>query len=196
MIRIKEIVNSVFSSKTYIISKRGDDKAWVVDIGDIKPVEEYLNDNHLTVEGVLITHAHFDHIYGLEPLVDLFPSCKVFATEFSKKSLESDKLNLSRYHGKRINYSGDNVVVVHDGDSCVIFNNEPPMCFFETPGHNPGCLTMVMEDFVFTGDAYIPGIPTNTQLPHADKELAIKSVERIIEISAGKRILPGHLINN
>lgn len=196
MIQIKEFVNSIFSSKTYLLSKKGYNKAWLVDIGDIVPVEAYLNANHLTVEGVFVTHAHFDHIYGLESLVELYPKCRVFVTEYSKLSLASDKLNLSRYHGSRINYSNDNVVVVHEGENCILFNEEPPLYFFETPGHNPGCLTMITGDLVFTGDAYIPGIQTNTQLPHANKEMAMKSIDRIIDFSEGKKIYPGHLINN
>lgn len=82
--------------------------------------------------------------------------------------------------------------VVHEGDSMVLFGDEPLMFFHETPGHNPGCLTMRLGDIVFTGDAYIPEVGTNTQLPHADKELAKRSQQRIKIMAEGKRILSGH----
>ena len=194
MIEIHDITNSIFSSKTYILSKKGEDKAWLVDIGDIEPVISYLDERLLYVEGVFLTHAHFDHIYGIESLIKLFPECKVYCTEYAKEALASDKLNLSKYNGTPIKYSGDNVVNVHDGEKFFLFEDEPQMEFFKTPGHNPGCLTMVLGDVVFTGDAYIPGIGVNTIPPKADKELAKVSLERILKLAEGKTVLFGHQI--
>ena len=192
MIEIYDITNSIFTSKTYILSKKGCNKAWLVDIGDVEPVLEYLNEKKLIIKGVFLTHAHFDHIYGLEALVEHFPHCKVYVTEYAKLALASDKLNMSRYHGDRINYDKNNVMVVHEGESMTLFENEPQMVFYETPGHNPGCLTMVMGDAIFTGDAYIPGVGANTRLPRANKEQAKESLERILNLAEGKIVLSGH----
>ena len=195
MIEIHSITNKIFTSKTYIISKHGCDKAWIVDIGDVEPVFEYLNTKHLNVQGVFLTHAHFDHIYGLETLIEHYPHCKVYATEYTKQSLASEKLNLSRYHGDRINYNKNNVIVVCEGESITLFKGEPQMELYETPGHNPGCLTMVMVGSIFTGDAYIPGVGVTCQVPQANKEQAKQSLERIIKLAEGKRLLPGHQVN-
>ena len=182
MIRIHDITNTIFSSKTYILYREGEDKAWLVDIGESGFSRLY----------VFVSHAHFDHIYGLEALVERFPDCKVYCTDYCKEALASEKLNLSKYHGTPIIYTWDNVVIVHEGETLRLFEGEPRMEFYETPGHNPGCLTMVLVDCVFTGDAYIPGIGASTHLPGADKELAKQSEERILELSAGRRILSGH----
>ena len=195
MIQIKEIVNSIFTSKTYILFCEGEIKAWLVDIGDIDPVVSFMQEKGLSVHGVFLTHAHFDHIYGLPELVMRFPQCKVYVAEYAKEALASDKLNMSRYHEMPISYEGDNVVVVHEGDSMNLFEDEPSIEFFETPGHNPGCLTMVLGDKIFTGDAYIPGVGANTQLPHANKEQAQQSLERIRCLAVGRSVLSGHLVN-
>ena len=40
----------------------------VVDPGDSTPVTDYLNQNNLTLAGILITHHHFDHTGGIESL--------------------------------------------------------------------------------------------------------------------------------
>ena len=192
MIQIHDITNSIFTSKTYILFREGEDKAWLVDIGDIEPVLAFLKEKGLWVAGVFISHAHFDHIYGLEALADRFPECKVFCTEDCKEALASEKLNMSKYHGTPISYCRDNMVVVHEGESLRLFDGEPEMEFYETPGHNPGCLTMVIGEMIFTGDAYIPGVGANTKLPKADKELAKQSLERIFKLAEGKRILSGH----
>ena len=195
MIQIHDITNSIFTSKTYILYREGEPEAWLVDIGDVEPVVEFLHEKNLTIEGVLLTHSHFDHIYGLEALVERFSECKVYVTEYAKQALASDKLNMSRYHGTPIKYEKDNVVVVHEGESLTLFEGEPEVVFSETPGHNPGCLTMVMGDMIFTGDAYIPGVGANTRLPRADKELAKISLERILKLAEGRKILSGHQID-
>ena len=158
MIQIKEIVNSIFTSKTYILFCEGEDKVFLVDIGDVEPIVSFLDEKGLTLDGVFLTHAHFDHIYGLPELAKRYPRCKVYLTEYAKEALASDKLNMSRYHETPVTYEGDNVVVVHEGECLNLFEGEPTMEFFETPGHNPGCLTIVLGDKIFTGDAYIPGV--------------------------------------
>lgn len=194
MIDIYDITNSIFTSKTYILFKRGESKAWLVDIGDIEPVLSYLDERHLEVEGLFITHSHFDHIYGIILLLERFPECKVHVTSYAKKDLASDKLNMSKYNDTPVSYDGDNVIVVHEGESLILYEGEPPMVFYETPGHNPGCLTMVMGDVIFTGDAYIPGVGVNTIPPHANKELAKESLHRIMKLAEGKDILSGHYV--
>lgn len=192
VIRIKEIANSIFTSKTYILYKEGCGSAWLVDIGDVEPVLAFLKEKGLTVAGVIITHGHFDHIYGLPSLVERFPACKVYTSEYGKTSLASDKLNMSRYHESSMTYEGDNVVVVHEGDEVRLFEDEPSMVFYETPGHAPGCLAFYTEEYIFTGDAYIPGVKVLSKLPGGNKTVAAESVEKILRLAEGKTICPGH----
>lgn len=195
MLQVKEIVNSVFTSKTYVLYQEGKRKAWLVDIGDIGPVIAFCKDKGIVIEGVFLTHAHFDHIYGLLELLEIFPDCKVYTNDYGKQALASDRMNMSRYHETPIVYDGNNVLLVQDGEEFSLFDNESKMHFFETPGHNPSCLTLVIGDLIFTGDAYIPEIGVNTSLPHADKELAKLSLKKIIELAEGKTILSGHKID-
>ena len=195
MVKIYDITNTIFASKTYILYREGEDESWLVDIGDIEPVLSFLESKNLTVAGVFITHAHFDHIYGLESLVQKFPRCRVYCTEYCQEALASERLNMSRYHGSPINYARNNIVIVNDGMKLQLFENEPWMFFYETPGHNPGCLTMVMSDVIFTGDSFIPGVGANTKVPKADKVLAEQSLKRILELAEGKKILSGHKTN-
>ncbi len=82
--------------------------------------------------------------------------------------------------------------MVREGDEMELFHSKPKMKIYETPGHNPSCLTMVLGEWIFTGDAYIPGVGANTQLPHANKEQANQSLNRILKLSKGKSIFSGH----
>ena len=87
MLQIKEIVNSIFTSKTYIVYKEGENNAWLVDIGDIEPVLDFCKEKGLSLVGVFLTHGHFDHIYGLPALTVYYPSCKVYTTEYGKQGI-------------------------------------------------------------------------------------------------------------
>ena len=194
MIQVEEIVNSIFNSKTYILYNGGENAAWLVDIGDLEPVLDFMESNHLTVKGVFITHGHFDHIYGLIGLVERYPNCTVYSTEFTKKALASSKLNLSRYHDAPFIYGKENIVVLHEGEQVLLFEGEPNVTVYETPGHNPGCMTMVLGNMVFTGDAYIPDVGVNTQLPYSDKALSQASLAKIKLLSLNRTILSGHQI--
>ena len=196
MIHLFEITNSVFNSKTYILYQEGKSTAWMVDVGDIEPLLSFLDEHNLSVKGVFLTHTHFDHIYGLQPLMIRFPSCSIYTTQYGKQGLASDRINMSKYYDliEPITYSGENVITVRDGDTIQLFEGEQCLHFYETPGHNPGCLTMVLGNMIFTGDSYIPGIGVTTNIRYADKEVAQTSLLKIMKLAEGKRIFSGHKI--
>lgn len=195
MIEVFSIVNSVSYSKTYILHTNGCNKVWLIDIGDVEPVFKFLEERKLTVAGVFLTHGHFDHFYGLQSLAEHFPDCKVFATAYTKQAIASVELNLSTKCEKPIRYEGDNVLVVQEGDEFVLFEGEPSIHIYEVPGHNPGCMAMIVGDYIFTGDAYIPGLGVKDFVPYANKEQARQSMERIIKLSEDKMIFAGHQVD-
>lgn len=193
-IRVKHIVNSVFNSRTYILFEEHNPKFWLVDCGDVSSLVELLSSmcgSFFSVKGVLLTHVHYDHIYGLPGLTELFPQLKVYTNDYGKAALANERVNMSRYHEDPINYASDNVIVCSDGDEIELFDGVKALVHY-TPGHNPSCLTFEVFDNLFTGDAYIPGVPVVTNLPGGDKKLYALSVERIHSLSAGKKIWPGH----
>ncbi|MFC7780385.1 hydroxyacylglutathione hydrolase [Legionella taurinensis] len=55
-----------------------------VDPGDSGPVLHYLNDNQLTLEAIVLTHHHFDHVGGVEGLLTTWPNTPVYAPDDSR----------------------------------------------------------------------------------------------------------------
>lgn len=192
MVEVFGIVNSVSNSKTYILHTKGCNKVWLIDIGDVEPVFQFLEDRKLAVAGVFLTHGHFDHFYGLQALEKRFPSCNVYTTSYTKQAIASEELNLSVKCERAIKYEGENVNVVCEGDEFILFEGEPPLHIYETPGHNPGCMAMEIGSYIFTGDAYIPGLGVKDFVPYANKEQAKQSMERILTLAEGKTIFAGH----
>lgn len=192
------VVNTVFTSRTYVLFNDEIIDVWVVDCGDVVPLVDtisFLMGKSFTIKGVLLTHAHYDHIYGLPRLTELFPMIKVYTNDFGKAMLANPRTNMSKYHDDPIVYDDSrNVVVCKEGDMISLFDGVPAKVY-ETPGHNPSCLTYEIGDFLFTGDAFIPGVKVVTTLPGGDKALAMDSVERIRKLADGKTICPGHDID-
>ena len=189
--QVKQIVNSIFKSNTYIVSENNSAWVWLVDVGDIEGVLNSLTKKTF-IKGVFITHPHFDHIYGINKLIDAFPECVVYSSEEGKQGLFSDKLNLSFYHDDPITFLGSNIQILSENDKIELFGN----CYLETietPGHNWGCLTYKVGNYLFTGDSYIPDVQVVTKLKGGDRVANTRSLQKIMDsISKDTIICPGH----
>lgn len=193
--KVSYIVNSVFTSKTYFLTQEGNPSVWLVDCGDVPPIVDMLSSmgGAFIIKGVLLTHVHYDHIYGLPRLTEKFPSLQVYTNEYGKNALTDIRLNYSKYHNDPIEYESENVVTCDEGTMIELFDGVQAKVY-HTPGHNPSCLTYEVGDYLFTGDAYIPGIKVVTTFKGGDKVRAAESVERILRLAEGKVLCAGHVI--
>ena len=189
MLQVDKIINSIFDSITWLLSETESNQVWLVDCGDIAPIIERIGTRE--VAGVLLTHAHFDHIYGLPKLIDQYPSCVIYTNEIGRDSLADSRLNMSLYNETPITVVGPQIMICCEGDEISLFSGVQAMVF-ETPGHHPSCLTYMIADYLFTGDAFIPGVKVVTRLPKGDKKQAELSVSRIVKMSKGRMVMCGH----
>lgn len=190
MLTVKSIVNTILESKTYILEVDRLD-FWIVDPGDVEKIMEIV-DKDRVLKGILLTHIHYDHIYGLPALIRIFPGAIIYTNEAGVEALASAKLNLSKYYDKPIIYSGKNIKVVCEEDSITLLDGINAKVI-ETPGHSPTCITYLIGSYVFSGDSYIPGYNVVTNLPNGNKKEADKSKARIIRLTESQILCPGHL---
>lgn len=190
---IKQIINSVFNSNSYILYSENDINCWIVDCGDIDPLADWINKQKKKLVGIFITHTHFDHIYGLNQIVALFPDCIVYTSLNGKEGLFSSKLNLSRYNCTNFTYKFDNISILSENDQIILFK-KIKINVIETPGHDWSCLTYQCGKHIFTGDSFLPDYKVLTKFSKGDKTLADISLINIKEMinSGAENVYPGH----
>lgn len=192
MLTIDYFTNRVFNSRTYILFHEGSDEVWLVDCGDFRTLQSLLNNQRLT--GILLTHTHFDHIYGLNELLRHSPDVLVYTNECGKEGLLDARKNMSFYHETPFVFEfPENIRIVNDGEEIELSEGLDAQ-IVSTPGHHPSCLTYVVGNAIFTGDSYIPGTKVVTNLPKGNKRQAQESLDKILHLSRTHTVYPGHHI--
>lgn len=114
----------------YIWILSNDEKAIVINPGDARKVCDFLTDNNLSLEAILITHHHFDHINGVPELLDKFHDAKLIAP----MSINSDLRSFFVTEGSQI--------ILLDSIFEVI----------ELPGHTDDHIGFRYKNMLFCGD--------------------------------------------
>lgn len=187
------LVNTQFTSNTYILSKEEKKSVWVVDPGDVQPVFNWmqLNEKEM-VAGILLTHTHFDHFYGATEILQRF-SCPIYiANEYGQNGLFDAKQNGSRYSDYGIvTVSNDTIVSLYP-DKLSLWQNDE-LTVLSTPGHSEDSVCLQVDDLLFTGDTLIYNLRTVTKLRGGDIVKLRDSIELLQTLSGkGLRVCPGH----
>jgi glyoxylase-like metal-dependent hydrolase (beta-lactamase superfamily II) len=184
--------NSICSSNTYVFFPAGMGSAWVIDPGDAAPVVACLRNAGRALTGILVTHSHHDHIYGITDMQSEFPAAKVYAAKASVEGFFSAKLNMSRYYLRPFCVTAQEITCVAEG-SRIPFSPGLDITVVEAPGHHPGSVCFSVMNQLFTGDALLPGVRITTVLPGGDRELAKRSVRKLLAMFGTETLIhPGH----
>jgi len=197
-IKVTSLVNQILQSCTYILTIKGSRSAYVVDCGDPEPIQNFIEQNNKTINGVILTHSHYDHIYGLNDLIEKFPNLVVIASSKTFEGLNDVDLNMSYLYTDDdyiVHLKDNQKIVVNDGDELCILDNTLHTLY--TPGHTPDCMTFEIEDCIFTGDSYNPNSPVFTKWNNSDVFLAELNERKIKEIVSKRnlKVYPGHKID-
>lgn len=183
--------NSFYKSNSYILYNNSEN-AFIIDCGDADKLLSWLKRNNKILSGIILTHTHFDHIYGLNNFLRVYKNIKVYTSEFGKDALFDTKKNFSHYHEENFKFDGSNIEILKDGDSVSLWD-DIKLFVIETKGHDKSCLTYSVDNYLFTGDSYIPGVKVITSLPNSNKEEATRSEKLILSLITDNTFLcPGH----
>lgn len=195
MLNILQFSFNLFQERAAIAFRDGG-KCVVTDPGFCSPEEEEeflsaLRSHSLVPEAILLTHAHFDHIYGVKTLQDLY-GIPVYMHPAEKPVLEYDREMASRF-GIREPDCSFSTEDIADGDTI-----EAAGIRFEviaTPGHTPGgvCWLDREDKVLFSGDTLFAGAIGRTDFKYGEYDDEIRSImEKLIILDPDIRLCPGH----
>lgn len=189
---IQTIHNEILQSCTYILYDNDTADCYLIDCGDIEPIESFLKSNGKRLKGIFLTHSHYDHIYGLNDIIKSYPELLVYASAETIEGLTDPDINLSYMYD-----DGDYVV---ESAKTVYTNSEEinilglKVEVVSTPGHDTDCTSYIIDGSIFTGDAYNPDFEVFTKWRRSNPEDAGKSIDKILKLVEAKNltIYPGH----
>ena len=191
MLKIGKIVMGSVQTNCYFLYQEDSKKIIVVDPADRG---EYLynafKEAGLEVAAILLTHAHFDHVWGCNQLREL-AGVQVFAFEDEKDLCESAKLNVSEDVGRPYTVTVD--WYLKDGETVTIEGMEFKVIW--TPGHTQGscCYYFEKDNILISGDTLFEGSCGRSDLPTGDGKLLSRSLkERLMILPDETLVFPGH----
>ena len=174
------------STKCYVVSNNG--VAFVVDPGaEAEKVKNYADSQSLNIEGILLTHGHFDHAGAVKQLQEL-TDAKIYATADCVNLANSYKSMAFAMGGIMRKFDAD--VVVCDGDNITM--GDMSVKVIATPGHTRGGACYIVEDNIFSGDTLFQTSYGRTDLPTGDFNALEKSLKKLFAIDGEYKVFPGH----
>lgn len=173
----------------YLVACEKTGKAMVIDAGgDPAAVIRTANRRKLTIELIVNTHGHVDHMAGNARLRQL-TGAALFIGAGDGPMLANPALNLSSWVGEPVAMEADGLL--NDGDHLTV--GELAFTIIHTPGHSPGGICLHTTGAVFTGDTLFAGSIGRSDLPGGDGEQLMASLRnRLMPMPGDTVVYPGH----
>ncbi|MDD5448007.1 MAG: MBL fold metallo-hydrolase [Actinomycetota bacterium] len=181
-----------FGTNSYLVWKEGSKEAILIDAGaSADRILDFLKRNNLSLEAILLTHGHPDHVVGVAE-VSKATGAKVYLSDEDKKMVEymssaflsmlgMSELELPEefeplYDGQKLKFDDIEVQVLH------------------TPGHSPGSMSFLIDDALFDGDLLFNNSVGRTDFPGGSFEVLLRSVkEKVFVLDPETKVYPGHM---
>ena len=179
MLKIELMNLGIYWVNAYIIRDEKSSSCCILDPGGHpKKVLAYLEKNNLTLEAILLTHGHFDHVGAVKELAEA-TGCRVYlhtADLAMPEKLTAGPLHYTHSYGEgdTLHLAGLTLQVLH------------------TPGHTPGSVCLICEDALFSGDTLFARSCGRTDLDGGDPDALKASLQRLASLGPNFRVFPGH----
>ncbi|MGB0120205.1 MAG: MBL fold metallo-hydrolase [Solirubrobacterales bacterium] len=178
---------------SYTVWKEGSTSAVMIDPGDeADRLMAPLAERGLTLEAILLTHCHFDHVGAVAPIARA-TGAPVYCPVIEVPIL-ADVMAYVPWPGIGPYDSYDADHTVEGGETLNIAGLEIDVLF--TPGHSPGHVTYSIreEKALFSGDVLFQNSVGRVDLPGGDWDTLLRSITMLVETHPGEtRVFPGHM---
>jgi len=213
---IRTIVGELDTNCYFIINE--ENFALLIDPADEgERLIEVIEEHSLKPVAIILTHGHYDHIGAANLLADAF-EIDIYAHKDDIKMLADPKLNFSEYTGNPISVTAEpltqdmfvrarhfrneqNFTAMLKVDELSKSNErfcEMPRPYFplellHLPGHTPGGIGLVGDDFLISGDTVFAGGGIGrTDLPGGAPQKLAESIEKVLQLPDSLILHAGH----
>lgn len=181
------------AENSFLFRKEGSEHALIVDPGD-EPDKllAAIDALGLELEGILLTHTHFDHIGAVAPVARAtgaevwVPESEAFVLADINRFVPWPGFGPFESHEAEHTISGGEKLELAGFDIDVLF----------TPGHSPGHVSFSIPDeaAVFSGDVLFQQSIGRTDLPGGDHATLLESLRTLVEtLPEETTVYPGHM---
>lgn len=195
MITVKRFINELMSSNCYLVADEASNHCICIDPASEKSLREieYIEQNCLTLDYIILTHEHTDHTWGCNALVEKF-GAQVICSEVCKQNLAKEFQAYFLLYYDNLDY---HYTVCQVDDTTEELGNElewqgHKIEFINTPGHSMGSICILIEEMLFTGDTLMQSKPYINKR-NGSKEKYLESVNMLLNrFERNLMIFPRH----
>lgn len=182
--KITTFVLGLLSNNTYLVENEEEKTCFIVDPStESNKITDYIDGNNLKLEGILLTHGHFDHIGGVACLKDKY-GAKVYMHKMDIDFIDNP-LDFGRKYPRF-----DVDMTVNDGDIITLCNQKIKV--IHTPGHSQGGVCYICDDVIFCGDTIFRDSYGRYDLRGGDFVTLQNSIQKIFDLRGDYILLCGH----
>ena len=190
-LKIGRMMLGVCQTNCYFVYREGSSKVIFIDPADYgEQIFKAMKDNGFEVAAILLTHGHFDHIWGCSRLRQL-TSAQVYAYEGEEDVLLSSDLNVSAGAGRACTVKAN--TLLKDGEEVTI--EDMTFKVIATPGHTKGSCCYYFEEakMLISGDTLFEESVGRTDLPTGSMSTLVRSIkDKLFELPDDVVVYPGH----
>jgi len=186
---IRSIPLGPLEANCFIVADEHSKKAMVIDPGDEPDrIMEVLRAEHLSLQYIICTHAHFDHVGAVPEIKDQTGATVVIHKE--EQEIYHGARDMAAFWGYRLDPLPEPDLLAEDGYEIRMGNLT--FTVLHTPGHSPGGICLFGEGLVITGDTLFAGSVGRTDFHGGDMRKLKQSFERLMSLPPETVVLAGH----
>jgi hydroxyacylglutathione hydrolase len=193
-VQVRIFKNEPIDSNCYVIYDDNYRSCIIIDPGTNGSAEiiKFINIKKLIPDYIILTHEHFDHIWGVNGLIE-FADPIIIASQYCANMVKDEKKNLSLFYDQ-VGFIISKEIMSTESLKESITWQKHIVTFIYTPGHSEGSISVQINQNLFSGDLMLKGLKTITKLPTGDKNKLLSSLKLIKNKLSNKNVFvyPGH----